>query len=152
MITDYMTRKLITTREDVPILEVLKVMTENRLSGIPVITDEDKLVGFAPNTRIMETILPDFLRSLPASVAGVYGADLNNYLQDKKDELLRLQVKDIMVKPSHILYEDSTFIEAAKVFVEKGINRIAVLDKEEKLIGIVCRNNVLNALYDSLSV
>jgi len=146
-----MTTKLITTSPDESILAVLELMIKYRLSGIPVVTDEGKLIGFAPNTKIMETILPDFLRTLPASVAGVYGADLDNYLQDKREELTKLKVQDIMVKPSHILYEDSTFIEAAKVFVEKGINRIAVLDKEDKLIGIICRNNVLTALADSLN-
>jgi len=145
-----MTTQLITTKPENSIFSVLELMLKHRLSGIPVVSDEGELVGFAPNTKIMETVLPDFLRTLPPSVAGIYGANLKQYLQDKKEDLMKLTVKDIMVKPIYVLQEDSTFIEAAKAFVEKGISRISVLNKENKLVGIISRNTVLTALRDSL--
>jgi predicted transcriptional regulator len=62
-----------------------------------------------------------------------------------------MTVKDIMVEPSYILNTNSSFIEAVKVFVEKEINRIAVVDDNKILVGILCRNNVLAAMQKALS-
>lgn len=151
MITDYMTKKLITVKESDSLIDVLDIMVTHRLSGIPVTDETGKPLGFAPNTALLDAILPDYLKNLPTSLGSIVGKDMKEYLHNKKDNLKAMTVKDIMVEPSYILNSNSSFIEAVKVFVEKKINRIAVVDDNKILVGILCRNNVLTAMQKALS-
>jgi CBS domain-containing protein len=151
MITDYMTKKLITVKESDSLIDLMDFMVTHRLSGIPVTDETGKLLGFAPNTALLDAILPDYLKNLPTSLGSIVGKDMEEYLHNKKDNLKAMTVKDIMVEPSYILNTNSSFIEAVKVFVEKEINRIAVVDDNKILVGILCRNNVLTAMQKALS-
>jgi CBS domain-containing protein len=151
MITDYMTKKLVTVKESDSLIDLMDIMVTHRLSGIPVTDETGKPLGFAPNTALLDAILPDYLKNLPTSLGSIVGKDMEEYLHNKKDNLKAMTVKDIMVEPSYILNTNSSFIEAVKVFVEKKINRIAVVDDNKILVGILCRNNVLTAMKKALS-
>lgn len=151
MITNYMTKTIITVGKEDSLILLLNKMTEHRLSGIPVTNEDQKLLGFAPGTEILDRILPDFIKSLPANLGTLYTKDFDQFIKSHSDDLKKIKVKDIMIKPSYILYENSSFIEAIKIFVEKKINRIAVLNEKEELIGILCRNNILSALLKKIT-
>lgn len=51
-----MTRDVVTVSEDTPIEEAARIMTDNQISGIPVVTN-DKLVGMIAETDLFKTFL-----------------------------------------------------------------------------------------------
>jgi acetoin utilization protein AcuB len=55
-IEEFLTRQVITVTEDTPIEEAARIMTDNRISGLPVMRD-DKLVGFITETDIFKIFL-----------------------------------------------------------------------------------------------
>jgi len=150
MIKDYMTKKLIIAKQGTSFLDLINLMTTNRLSGIPIIDDENCLIGFAPSLKILEAILPSYIKHLSTAATGIYGKDFQSHIKNNYKELVNKTAADFMVKPSLVLNANSSFIEAIKVFVEKKINRIAVVDDDYKLVGVLCRNNLLLAIQNTL--
>lgn len=150
MIREFMTTKLVTVKEDEPLIVILEKMMNNRLSGLPVVDDEGCLVGFVPNSNILDNILPEFFKEISISPGILHGLKFTDYIRKQEGFLSPLLAKDLMVKPSYVLNEKSSFVEAIKVFLEKKINRIGIVDDEGVLIGVLCRNNVLTALHDYL--
>lgn len=57
-----------------------------------------------------------------------------------------LQVGEAMRKPC-IIYEESSLDDAADIMVQRKIHRIAVVDQNDKLVGIVSRSDILRATY-----
>jgi CBS domain-containing protein len=55
-----------------------------------------------------------------------------------------MKVKDIMTQKVIVLHPDMGIIEAAKILMENHINGAPVLDKEGKLVGILCRDDLIS--------
>ncbi len=157
MIKNFMTKKLITVKPENSLVDAVALMAENRLSGLPVVDNDNVLLGFVPSLEIFRSMLPD----IPAYFNSLYGTDdvsaitggvvLQEYLKEKEADLRKLKVKDIMIEPSHVLKEDASFLEAINAYIEYGINRIAVVDEENHLKGILCRNNLMQELHKFLN-
>lgn len=157
MIKNFMTKKLITVKPENSLVDAVALMAENRLSGLPVVDDDNVLLGFVPSLEIFRSMLPD----IPAYFNSLYGTEdipamagvsvFHEYLTEKEADLRSLKVKDIMVDPAYVLKEDASFLEAINAYIEYGINRIAVVDEENHLKGILCRNNLMQELHTFLN-
>jgi predicted transcriptional regulator len=55
-----------------------------------------------------------------------------------------MKVKDIMTMKVIVLTPDMGIVEAAKILMESHINGAPVLDKEGKLVGILCRDDLIS--------
>lgn len=55
-IEEFLTREVITVTEDTPLEEAARIMTDNHISGLPVMRD-DKLVGFITETDLFKIFL-----------------------------------------------------------------------------------------------
>ncbi|MBN1930862.1 MAG: CBS domain-containing protein [Desulfobacterales bacterium] len=54
-----------------------------------------------------------------------------------------LQVKDIMTEKPITVSPETEIIFASKILLEKRINGIPVVDKEGKLLGIICQSDLI---------
>ena len=55
-VKDYMTRKLITFKPDQSINEVMETILTQRITGGPVVNEQNKLVGIISDTDLMQVI------------------------------------------------------------------------------------------------
>jgi CBS-domain-containing membrane protein len=55
-----------------------------------------------------------------------------------------MKVKDIMTRKIISLVPDMGIVDAAKVLMDNHINGAPVLDKEGKLVGILCRDDLIS--------
>ena len=56
LVSDYMTKKLITFRPEQSIYQVMEVFAKQRISGGPVINERDELVGIISEADCMKSI------------------------------------------------------------------------------------------------
>ena len=52
-VADVMSRDLITVKPQTPIKEAIKILAEQRISGLPVVDDAGKLVGVISETDLL---------------------------------------------------------------------------------------------------
>ena len=65
------------------------------------------------------------------------------------DELKRISLitaEEIMTRDVHTITEDATIEEIANIMVDKNINRVPVVDKGGRIIGIVSRADMLKTI------
>ncbi|HVN72104.1 MAG TPA: CBS domain-containing protein [Desulfomonilia bacterium] len=55
-----------------------------------------------------------------------------------------MKVKDIMTSKVIVLTPDMGIIDAAKILMDNHINGAPVLDKEGKLVGVLCRDDLIS--------
>lgn len=127
---------------DIAVSQALETLLQNKISGLPVIDKDNKLKGMLTEKEILLYILPGYLKKVGSFVyqdnPKVIGNKVKELLQDKKvSDIMRTQI--ITVKP------DAPLSEVARTMMTEKVRRIPVVDDQEKVIGIVAREDVVRA-------
>lgn len=80
---DVMAKQVISIGEDTPIEDAARIMVDNKIGGLPVINDQNAVVGIITETDIFKT----FLELLGARKPGVR---ITMYVKDVRGELARV--------------------------------------------------------------
>lgn len=141
---DVMSHPVITVRPDIPIPEIAKILTEHRISGVPVVDDQGRLVGIVTEADLLLKEagpggLPKLAFFLPARSKEV------------QEQLRRYEGKvaaDMMTQEVITATEETPLRELAALMARNQINRIPIL-RDDQVVGIVSRNDVLKAFTRS---
>jgi CBS domain-containing protein len=139
---DLMTPNVVTVHPDTRLSEVAEKMASHgtpthSVSGVPVV-ESDRVVGVLSEK--------DFLRALGITRTKTLLGFLADYLGHRGSDLLSLgerKARDIMTSPAITVDEEASVAEIARIFREKNINRVPVLDARGGLVGIVSRADIL---------
>jgi len=144
---DIMTTKVITISKDTTIGELSRILLKNKISGLPVVDDEGKLIGMVTDADIitedMEPMFPIYFDPLIISYAFI--ENFEKYQKDAK-EYLETKVEEIMAKRVKSVKKETPVSEIARIMVKDKINRIPVIDEKNKVIGIVARADILKSM------
>lgn len=135
LVKDVMTVPAVTVRTDTALKEVALLLTEKRISGLPVVDAVGRLAGVVSEADILLVE-----RGEPAPEAGLFASR-------RRRGRTRSETKtagDAMTSPAVTIGPDRSLTEAARVMIEAGVNRLPVV-VEGKLLGIVTRADIVRA-------
>ncbi len=136
---DVMTEEVITVKKNADVIEAARILSENRISGLPVVDGEKHLIGIVTEADILYSAglkkSHDF-RDILMQVLGEPHPKMRD--GSKVEEIMTAQV--ITTSP----YTDIK--EVARILDEKRIKRLPVVDENNKLIGIISRANIVRYL------
>lgn len=142
-VRDVMTTRVITVRPETPAGEIAKLLVENRISGVPVVDEENRVLGIVSEG--------DLIRRLEDTDDGrrrSWWLELLASPERRAEDYVRAHgrlARDIMTDIVTTIDEGATLGEAARLLEEKHIKRLPVV-REGKLVGIVSRADLLRAL------
>ena len=146
LVKDVMVANPITVKPDDSVETVLKLLSEKHISGLPVIDDEEKVVGVVSEADLLfkekPIRMPLYLTFLDSII---YLEPLDKFKQHLKKSLGVL-VEDVMTPKPIVISSNAPVSQAAELMLTKRINRLPVVDETKKLVGIVTRDNLLKAL------
>ncbi len=129
--------------------DVIEILAKNRFSGVPVVDNENKVIGVISDTDIIRyshqvSVVP--LSNLSGWISPhVDIADLAT--MRKGFELLhKTKVNEVMTKKVFTIHEDETATEVAQLMNRRRINRVPVVDTAGKLVGIVTRGDMVQCM------
>ncbi|MGF1558533.1 MAG: CBS domain-containing protein [Flavobacteriaceae bacterium] len=123
MVTDYMSKKLVTFTPQQSILEVMELFTKHNISGGPVLDDNGFLVGIISEADCMKQISESRYFNQP---------------------ILDKSVERYMSKNVETIPHDISIFDAAAVF-DKGNRRRLPVMKDGLLVGQISRKDVVIA-------
>ena len=124
--------------------EALAVMTENRVSALPVIDARHRCVGVISVTDLLGVTkdLSDELNALSES-GGLDHEALVAKLEHA--DLLTEQVQGWMSPDPISVAIESTIQHAAQVMLRNRVHRLVVLDDQQRVVGVVSTMDLLAA-------
>jgi len=139
---DIMTQKVVSVGPDASILEAMQLMLANRISGLPVIAEGDKLVGIVTEG--------DFLRRAETGTQRARRRWLEFFMGPGKlaDEYVQThgrKVFQVMTPDPVTITEDTPLDVVVSLLEERRIKRLPVV-RSGVVVGIVSRANLLHAL------
>lgn len=141
-VSEVMTREVATVSPETPLKTVAEIMSGRRVSGLPVIDLQGKVVGIISDK--------DFLSHMGDGTARTFMDVVSECLRGGGCVAAPVRAKnaeDIMNSPAITVGEDTSVMDAARILVEKSINRLPVVDENGRLVGIVSRADVVRSSW-----
>lgn len=146
---EIMTAPALSVRQEQSIKEVLELLAEKRISGLPVTSKEGKIIGIISDTDIIRyahSINVIALSNLSGWVSPY--ANITDLADIRKGfkMLHTTLVSQVMTKKVHFAKEDDPVTEVARLMNKRKINRVPIVDKNEKLVGIIARSDMVQCM------
>lgn len=138
-----MSRNPVVVRPDTPLNEAIQILAEKRISGLPVVDADDRLIGVISETDLMwqETgATPPAYIMLLDSV--IYLENPARY-ERELHKALGQTVGEAMTQDPVTVTPDKPLREAAQLMHERSIHRLPVLDDSGKVAGILTRGDII---------
>ena len=119
---DIMTTELIVGHPQMTVEEAIKTLVNNRITGMPILDEQRQIVGVVSEYDIIKSVESD---------------------ADRID----LQQKIDFSKKVSLVLEDTPLDEILKQFTEKKVRRLPVLNKQNQLVGIITRRDIMRVLF-----
>ena len=143
---EIMSSPVITARPETPVREIVELMLRSRISGLPIVDDDRRVLGIVTEADLLEKEdrpLPD-----PPLVSW-HGRSLRlERMLGRYRKATGTVARDIMTENIITAAEETTVHELAHLMLRHNINRILVL-RAGRLTGIVTRADVLKVFLRS---
>ena len=127
----------------------IELMAANDTSGVPVVNEDDKLVGFISDGDVASYLGSNNI-SLLDSTLNIYRFEDDSALTSRLVDLLNLDVMDIATKRVISVREDTPLDKAVHTLSEKRIKKMPVIDGEGRLVGAPSRRHVMHAIAGAI--
>ncbi|WP_329241577.1 CBS domain-containing protein [Streptomyces sp. NBC_01478] len=118
---EVMTGDVVRAHPVTPFREVVHLLERHRISGVPVVDHDDKVVGVISGTDLVR----EQARRARAEEGRIATAE------------------HLMSTPAVTVHPELPVPDAARVMERRGIERLPVVDEEDRLIGIATRRDLL---------
>lgn len=133
---DMMTKVVVSAQPDTPYKELVERMAAYRVSALPVLDEDAKLIGIVSEADLL--------------LKEEYGADGGepHWLESSARHVFRRKAAgataaDVMTSPVVTIGPDALISDAAIRIHRHGVKRLPVVNDEERVIGIVSRADLL---------
>ncbi|MCK5815018.1 MAG: CBS domain-containing protein [Flavobacteriaceae bacterium] len=123
LVSDFMTKNLITFKPDQSVLEVMDQLIKNNISGGPVVNASGELVGLISEGDCIKQISESRYFNLP---------------------MTKTKVKTYMVKNVETIDGNLNIFDAANKFLNSKRRRFPIV-KDGKLVGLISQKDILKA-------
>ena len=113
-----------------------------------VVDEENKVVGIISETDIMKKESHVDSPRMLNFIQGIIFLDDMKKFEDEMRAIAAYKVEDLMSKDIITVNENDTFDYVANVMINKSINRVPVVDENNFLKGIICRYDIIKAMYN----
>ncbi|MFI1301960.1 CBS domain-containing protein [Streptomyces sioyaensis] len=132
---ELMTRGVVQVRPQTPFKEIVKTLTENDVTAVPVVDATGRPMGVVSEA--------DLLRK-SAGYADPSGRTPIPHLEAwERAKAEGARAEELMSAPAVCARAEWTVVEAARLMEVQNVKRLPVVDEADKLVGIVSRGDLL---------
>jgi len=127
---------------ETPAREVLKILRDNNVPGVPVVNEAGELEGFVTDGHLMDSALPQYMKMMGnLSFVPDEADDWVHYLTDAADK----PVREVMTHDVSKVELGKSELAVAHKMVRDGVSSV-VITKDGQVVGIVNRLDLYAAI------
>ncbi|MCX5779239.1 MAG: CBS domain-containing protein [Firmicutes bacterium] len=142
-----MTKDVIAVRPEEKVEKVVRILVDNKISGVPVVDEDNHVVGIVTEKDLMikasELKVPFYVTLFDSIIFLENPMRFNNDIKKYTAAL----VKEAMTAKVISVEEDTPVSDIVAIMQKRNINRVPVV-RHGKLIGIITRNDILKSLVE----
>jgi ACDE family multidrug resistance protein len=154
-VKDFMIRDVVSIRPEATIKDLLKLLIEHNIGGVPVVDNHNKLIGIISDGDIIRYLAPKE-GSVRDFVYNVF-VEEDETEQDVLVEKINTNVAHIITgsilhkKQLYTVEKGDTFEKAMNILSKHHFKKLPVLDCDGKVIGIISRGDLTNNLLKMIA-
>jgi CBS domain-containing protein len=135
-------RPAVSVTPETPAREVLKILRDNNVPGVPVVGEDGKLQGFVTDGHLMDSALPRYMKMMGnLSFVPDDSDEWVHYLTDAADK----PVREVMTRQVSQVPLGRSELAVAHRMVHDGVSSVVITDGG-KVVGIVNRLDLYAAI------
>jgi acetoin utilization protein AcuB len=134
LIKERMSRPVITTHPDTPIMDALNLMQQEQIRRLPVVDKRGRMVGIVAKE--------DLLHAAPSDVSSLSVWEMN-YMVSK------ITVDRVMTKDVTTIDEDTPLEEAARIMADNKVGGLPVMH-DGKIVGMITETDLFKIFLEML--
>lgn len=149
-VEEVMTKSVLTVTPETAVKDAAALLAEKNISGLPVL-DGNQIVGIFSEADVLRSIktTKKDMRLIYPSISSLGIAFQEEVTQreilEAYEEIGKMPVREVMSRTVVTVAPDITLNEVIVKMVQKGINRLPVVEKNV-LVGIITRADVIRGL------
>lgn len=144
---DIMTKDVIAVTPDTKVERLAKLLTEHKISGMPVLDENGKLVGIVTENDLISRNKRLHIPTVVTIFDAIIYLESPKKLEEEMRKIIGTSVSDICTKKVITIEEDTSLTEIATIMSEKKIHLLPVM-RGDKLLGIVGKADLVRALAE----
>ncbi|MCC5477819.1 CBS domain-containing protein [Streptomyces barringtoniae] len=139
LVRDVMEVPAASLRDDLPFREIARLLAREHVGAVPVVDDGDRVVGVVSESDLLAKVAFEASGHRPGRVGRLRERRLHGKARGET-------AADLMTSPAITVLPGSTVAEAAWLAALSRLKRIPVTDHQGRLVGVVRREALLQAL------
>jgi CBS domain-containing protein len=150
---DLMTRNVISAKEHTPVKELVGLMKQHNISGLPVVDDDGVLAGIVSEVDLLTIIGAPSQEGVGTTRKRTHGW-VDWLLHSGRSATVEDQ-SDISTAASFMTRDVVTALastpirEAARAMIESRVKRLPIVNEANKVVGIISRQDLLRPFLQS---
>jgi CBS domain-containing protein len=139
---DYMQRDVVTVAPDDSLRTALDLMTENHVTGLPVMAEDSRCIGLITSSDILNYEQERSGEPDENATANFFDPDSQQWesvplMAFGLEEFGDVRVSDVMTRELVWVERDTPLVDVARRLIDARVHRALVLDKNSRLYGIL---------------
>ncbi len=118
-----MVQNVVVVHQDTPLLEVMRILVEKQISGLPVVDKEEKLIGVITEKDLLRLLVSDVITSHEV-------------------------VGDYMSLDVQFFSPDESVINICEFFIKTNLRRVPIVENG-RVIGLISRRDIIKLILNS---
>lgn len=135
-IGELMTREVVSVRGDAPFKDIVRVLSEHRVTAVPVVNGANQVVGVVSEGDLLRKTADQ--AAAPGGLPAVPGLEAW-----ERAKAAGTRAEELMSAPAVCARPEWTVVEAARLMEVQGVKRLVVVDDEDRVVGVVSRRDLL---------
>ena len=146
-VKDIMTREVITATPDTEVFKAARLLLEKRINGLPVVDDDDKVVGILCQSDLVAQQKKIPLPSLYTLLEGFVPLTSMKRIDKEVEKIAAVTVRQAMTPDPVTVGPETAIEEVAALMADKKYHTLPVVEND-RLVGVVGKEDVLRTLFD----
>jgi len=142
---DIMSKTVITVEKDTSISELSELFIEYNINGLPVVNDEEKVIGIVTQGDLIEQNKNLHIPTVITLFDAVLFLESEKKFETDVKKLTGNKVEDIYSADAITVSVDTEINEIATIMAEKDVHTLPVMNGE-KLVGVIGKLDLIRGL------
>ena len=142
---ELMSENVITVTGDLTVQELAKILTDNKISGVPVVDDQGKVIGVVTESDLIDQNKKVHIPTVVAILDSFFFLENPDKMEKEMKKMAGSKVEDIFTPGVIAVQLDAPLDEVATLMAEKKVHTLPVLDGE-LLAGVIGKSDIIRSI------
>ncbi len=140
-----MSKNVITVSGETPVRELAQILSDNTISGVPVVNDQGGVIGVVTESDLIDQNKKVHIPTVVAILDSFLFLESPEKMEKELKKMVGATVSDIFAHEIITVQQDTPLDEIATLMAEKKVHTLPVLDGET-LVGVIGKSDIIRTI------